>query len=1020
MTIYVGEISHKPSADHLAGEIRHLEGATDNETLANAFGVSGHAGSFSSNGKVSLIDLFPNDKNGTIYADPSELTRVDDIDYINQHLNIIVDWAALVRYMFINHHSELQLALTDISTMVTLNSLTNEAQIAVAKYFFNVISRNDARQIIDNQDEDQRFQDEIGRNILGKNSHFNFELHGLIFNVGLKTSHYKLDKRQIGIDFKIEYANVNGSARQIKGENAKNQRTQFKFFKRQVMDLIGSDKIKTSFKHNYDPNNWTSEIINELNDKLQNDFESIKKQIKTYLAKLTPTDAGVNEFDDYNVATAINRLWYTLKLPVSEITTGNIDMNSVKKWYQKEISTAEFLQINHDVFVSKIQNALSSRFDEENVDFDAYINRALDYAKDDLRGFELTKLVSVAQKVAPQVVEDYADSFNSINNLDELMELYHASNRMHDQKIIENLSNKIIASVSQEDEIDPEIKNKIETTLSSKLLKLATERYQIFLQENYILLGSVFDQNLVKKYLTENLDQVTTRALAKSKLLNSNNLDDYLNQLLSNLTANIDEYYVEHFDVEIALNQAKDNIYDTLIKTIPYSKMQDNYWETILQRISSYKAIQPYQYADNVESFVSHFAPSFEDDLQNETKLSKQEVRDFFIPKSEQLFNENILKDLIQKLHDKLHVDNIDELDMQITLQIDDKIAIFSKRFESDFTEFINSFVIYPQTELNDVINTYVQEEKNKLLSEFDKLDWSDLKEQVKYSLDMKNENTQDIKNKLMLAFPHYIKDSNKGFPIVHSHLTNQLNQHGFKYGIQSVSQSQKIEQISDKLIASIISKFDSDVCSAKDISDIVDGYVTPDEYIRNYVNELDINAIINSLGIDWDILTELGRNEIIDDLIDDTGLSREKITQFVNERFPGEKINSILSNDYEELVIELKDSPELNDFEEWMNKNSLIRDYIYIFSHALPTSAQDINTVALKYPSIIEFIQDNIEEFINILQEEDMLDSYNSENEIIMLIQNKWTIDKIIKTIYPQAEYYDVYALYSIYKKGE
>ena len=136
MTVYAGRISHKPSADHLAGELRQVIGATDNSLLAQAFGISGTAGSVSNNGKISLIDLFPNDNSNIIYADPTELDRIDDIAFIQQHLSIVVNWQAMVRYMDAYHPGELRLALTDISISENIDNLTNAAQVIVAKYFF--------------------------------------------------------------------------------------------------------------------------------------------------------------------------------------------------------------------------------------------------------------------------------------------------------------------------------------------------------------------------------------------------------------------------------------------------------------------------------------------------------------------------------------------------------------------------------------------------------------------------------------------------------------------------------------------------------------------------------------------------------------------------------------------------------------------------------------------------------------------------------------------------------------------
>ena len=464
MTIYIGDVSHKPSADHLAGKLRHVEGATDNDLLAQAFGVKGHANAISSNGKIPLIDLFPNGEEGIIYADPNELTRIDDIDFIQNHLSIIVNWGAIVKYMNTFHRGELRLALTDINISENLDTLTNKAQNAVTKYFFGEYSQEEAQEILDKQNSNERFNDEIGRNVLGKNKQFSFSLHGLIFNFNVKTTHFYLQNRQITVNFKIDYGNLMGSARQIKGKNAKTQICQFKFFKRKVNELTRNKSLlNLKYTHHFNSQQLEIEIIDELNNKIQNDLEQIKKQIKNYFNNIQPEEIGIDNFDDYNMATAVGLLWRELRFPTSEISTSYIDQQSIFQWYHKEITTNEFLKINEHVFIIKLKNALIGRFNKNNIDFDAYINRALEYAQDDLRGVELTKLVTVAHQVAEKAVEEYLSSLLQTNDLNELIEIYHTSNRNHDQQIIERISNKIITQIGQSTgEGDPKLKIKIE------------------------------------------------------------------------------------------------------------------------------------------------------------------------------------------------------------------------------------------------------------------------------------------------------------------------------------------------------------------------------------------------------------------------------------------------------------------------------------------------------------------------------------------------------------------------------
>lgn len=999
MTVYAGRISHKPSADHLAGELRQIIGATDNSLLAQAFGISGTAGTVSNNGKISLIDLFPNGNSNIIYADPTELDRIDDIAFIQQHLSIVVNWQAMVRYMDAYHPGELRLALTDISISENIDNLTNAAQVTVAKYFFGQASREEVKRVLNVQDENTRFKDAIGRNVLGKSKDFDFSLHGLEFKFEVKTTHFNLQQRQVSIDFKINQANIAGSARQIKGQNAKKQAKQFKFFKRQLSNL--NNNVTLSYTHRYDNQTMVTEIVDDLNDKVQDDLEQIKRQIKNYLSSLQPEDAGIDEFDDYNVATAVNRLWHELRFSLSEITTGNINMENVRQWYQKEITTAEFLQLNQQAIIAKLQSVLAKRYSSSNINYDAYINRALEYVMDDVRGVDLTALVQIGHQVAGKIIEEYANSFAEINDLDELINIYHAPNRIHDQQIIEKISNGIIERVGQTaGKNNPELKASVETFITQKLPVKVLERYQIFLQSNYILLGSDMDQNLVEKYLSEKMDQIIDKCITKTQQMDKNIINDYLTNVINDLGTSIDSYFKTNFDEELALDKVKQSILSNLMSTVPYLTLDQDYWENKLNSITSYGQIKMYQHADNLEQFVDQFAPDFEDELKQNTIIASQDVIDEFNNAREH-FNQVIADNILNaKVHEELRSE-VNELpvDMQNTIDMIRR-ELYAKLFY-DLQSWVNNREFYPNDTTDSVLDAFTEQEKGPVKEVLEQFDWAKMRTVVIEERERMREDLQAVKQRLMVMFSNYVH-TGEGAEIITKgvHLEAQLAD-----AISSLSaeEQSKLDFYAQQVEDQVQTKFSSDVCNDDDLNAILDGNISYEEYIEKYFTEIVDWENIIERTVNIDELKQIVFNEIVNDLLDDTGQSLEKVQKCLrNNQWNDDNICKMSEVNYDDLVNILSnhETAMSSTTDNWRDILSAYHQYslIIIDGGEYPKTISDFMYLADGFFNKGDFIEDYYDE-ISDNAKDDYLDEKKDNSEIIDEFNNtefkKWLMSK-------------------------
>lgn len=999
MTIYAGRISHKPSADHLAGELRQVNGATDNALLAQAFGVSGTVGSVSNNGKISLIDLFPNGNNSILYADPTELDRIDDIAFIQQHLSIVVNWRAMVRYMNVYHPGELRLALSDISISENIDDLTNDAQVAVAKYFFGQASREEVKRLLNEQDEETRFKDEIGRNVLGKIKAFDFSLHGLEFKFEVKTTCFNLQQRQVSINFKINQANLIGSARQIKGQGAKKQVKQFKLFKHQLSNL--NDIITLSYTHHYDNQAMVTEIVDELNDKVQNDLEQIKRQIRNYLNSLQPSDAGIDEFDDYNVATAVNRLWNELRFSLNEITTGNVNMETVRQWYQKEITTVEFLQLNRQTFVVKLQNALTKRYNSSNINYDAYINRALEYVMDDVRGVDLTTLVQVGHQVADEVIKEYANSFSEINDLDELMSVYHAPNRIHDQQIIEQISNGIIKKIGQSaGENNPELKATVETFIVQKLPVKVLERYQIFLQNNYILLGSDMDQNLVEKYLLESMDQIIDKSITKSQQMDKSVINDYLTNVINNLEPSIDSYFETNFDEDLALSKAKQKVIDNLMNTIPYLTVGKEYWENKLNSITSYNQIKMYQHADNLEQFVAQFASDFEDELKQNTVITSQDVINAFNNTREN-FNQIIADRILDaKVHEELRSE-INELPTDIQNAVDSiRRELYAKIFH-DLQSWVNNREFYPNDTTDSVINVFVEQEKENVNETLEQFDWVKMRTVVIEEHERIREDLQAVKQRLMVMFSNYVHTGKGAETIARGvYLEAQLAD---VISPLSAEEQSKLDLYTQQVEDQVQTEFSSDVCSDNDLNALLNDDISYEEYIEKYFMETSDWENIIERVVDINELKQIVFNEIVNDLLDDTGQSSEKVQKYLRDNhWSVDNICKMSEVNYDDLVYSLNnhETAMSSTTDNWRDILLAYRQYdsIIINGGEYPKTISDFMYLADGFFNKGDFIEDYYDEISNNAKD-DYQDETQDNNETIdnfnSVDYKKWLMTK-------------------------
>ena len=304
MTIYQGEISHQGNRSHPAGTTRTLRGGTDDYNLALAFGTSGSTGRVSSNNKLQVIDLFRDGDEPSIFIDPSEVLRIDEIKFIQSNIGMVADWNALTRYMLNEHQAELTITLRQIDPTAHLNELTNQALEALTRLFFNVSDGSDvAKEISLSREQPSVVEiDTIQRNFNNKARPFHFDTWGMSVHGVIKQTRFELRGGQLILNYKFENVTIDGSKSRItRVEDGKSQKAQFEYFKRKAVAYDGEKRVKF---HDYETpigNNRLQVISSRVIDFSNDDFKTIVDELAHAFQNADPAEAGLEDFDNFNI-----------------------------------------------------------------------------------------------------------------------------------------------------------------------------------------------------------------------------------------------------------------------------------------------------------------------------------------------------------------------------------------------------------------------------------------------------------------------------------------------------------------------------------------------------------------------------------------------------------------------------------------------------------------------------------------------------------------------------------------------
>lgn len=624
MTVYFGNVSHKPSKSNPAGTRRFVEGTTDNPEFASIFGRSGRVNAVSSNAKLSVIDLY---NAHSIFIDPQEMEQMSENQFLNQHTSMVSNFRALGRYMLKNRRPEMQVALSKLVPAATITAQGDAVIIAVAKKLIGLGSDKEVKEAASNQTTEQAFRETIYRELKSEQRNFSYNVHGIEINVLVRLTGARLVKSShtVKTTFKIidSQSQVVGSASTYTRKADNKYKKQMQGFSKLVRKL--SNQIKTSntlvkleFGHRYD--NHLSAVDNaaRLRDASIGDFQEVQRGIQKLFDSIQPEDIGLNaddQFDDFNPASSIRRLWNDLGLASTDISMNINEFNRslLQQYASGEMSGKEVFESAKDYFVPRFQTSLSNRFSAELIDTGALAEIMADEHTDDWRGVDHEEIVSLGQECIKQAAADYTELLKTTTDLNELLTLYRASNKAHEDQII-RIAVPILIQREGDSLADSrsDVAKTIDDQLSKQLLPIVNDAWDKWLDEHHITYTSSLNSHLNELFVDNVKEEYVNELLLKTNYSSNNDVTDVVKEFVDGQKNQITSWYDQNYDYDKGLATVKNQLLETLEHELPYRQVNDGYWKHIVNQLTDFNKATRYSLNGGIDSFIHKYAPDWE------------------------------------------------------------------------------------------------------------------------------------------------------------------------------------------------------------------------------------------------------------------------------------------------------------------------------------------------------------------------------------------------------------------------
>ncbi len=625
MTVYFGNVSHKPSRENPVGTRRWVEGATDNPEFASIFNRSGRVNITSSNAKLSVIDLY---NSHSIFIDPQEMEQMSEAQFLAQHASMVSNYRALGRYMLNNHRQEMQVTLSKLVPAINISTQGDAVIVSVAKKLIGLAEDSEVLKSVEHQSDEQAFRETIYRELKREQRTFNYNVHGIGVSILLRLTGARIIKANhtVRTTFKIidSQSDTVGSANNYTRKADRKYKKQLQGFSRLVRNLenyitSGKTGVTLEFSHRYNEQLSAMENAEHLKDMSVGDLQEIQRNLQKLFDAIQPADVGLDpeeQFDDFNPASTIRKLWNELGFASSDISINinEFDRELLLQYANSQLSAREIFNAAKDYFTPRIQSTLANRFNAELVDYGALAEIMVDEHSDDWRGVDRDELVSLGEECIELAANQYSDFLKTTTNLEELLRLYHASNKMHEDQIM-RIASPMLVQREGAGLADSRFRSTklIKKQLNALLLPLVETIWNGWLDNHHISLTNGLNTHLDSVCFDVIKNEYLNELLLKANSTNNDDITETVKEFINEKQEAIYNWYEYHYDYAKGLGIIQEQLLAILEHELPYRQVKDGYWKYIIKQLIDFNEATQYILPDGINNFVNKYASNWED-----------------------------------------------------------------------------------------------------------------------------------------------------------------------------------------------------------------------------------------------------------------------------------------------------------------------------------------------------------------------------------------------------------------------
>lgn len=610
MTVYSGQVSNRRSL----GQTRAIV-ATDDTDLAMAFGITdARAGAVYANGKIGMIQLQGSASHNEAAIDPSEMTRIGNLDYARSHAAAIQDFSHLANSLMMTNRAEMISLLKRIAPSATLSELSDEALGELAKLLVGVGNGEALKQVIAQQDANEVLAEAIKRNAVHAAYQQAGRTGGVDFTVsGRGTTAIVLHPHSVTIRITFQ-GDVSGS-QSAAGAAYKQS---FQNIRQAVM-RVSRDNQDISI-----PLSQTNSITANVQGVMNILEARTRLLVRQAISKIQDTFILT---EDYNPAGAKARLWRELGLSTSDVPQTGLSDAALRSYDQHKISARQFAELPENGLAGKLTKAISKRLEKANVS--ALAESVIDTLVDDFPSQSRERLLAKATRETQTYLDELVASIKNVTTFTTAYDMYTRTNQEWEKMIMANVEKGVKEAFStQSGGVSEETFN---AALFAEFSKLVEENADQQLEDFGALGFNPTRASSAVKRITDlyegngQLVNDAHRHLAEDGVAvdasNSATLvTKYARKFAIDHADNIAQSFLSDYNVQAEVEALKTDAATAIARTTTYSGLQLQYWldkaDAASKAQSKWRDFYAFGKSHNVDLLVDVIAPDWQKDLK--------------------------------------------------------------------------------------------------------------------------------------------------------------------------------------------------------------------------------------------------------------------------------------------------------------------------------------------------------------------------------------------------------------------